>query len=56
MYDFSTILTAVSDFTDAALAIVDPSTLIGGAIAVGIGATLVVGVAARLMSLARRAR
>lgn len=56
MFDFGDVLSATQTFITTALGLIDVSTMIGGAIAVAIGSSLVIGVAGRLLRLSRRAR
>jgi hypothetical protein len=56
IFDFADLLTALSAFVTGALALVTPTTLIGGLIAVALGGTVAVGLIRQMIGLVRGRR
>ena len=56
MYAFAAVISATQTFMTAALGVIDPTTLIGGAVAVAIGGSLIFSLVRRFVRVARRSR
>ena len=54
IFDFTSVLTGTTSVIDGSLALVDPTTLIGGLVTVSIVSIVMVGAAKRVLRLVRR--